>query len=122
MAKNDYEFCSNQHNKSGRFIEACLLVLLKEESSYGYNLMEKLKDFNFDESTINMSIIYRNLRSMESRQLIKSSWVQGDQGPNKRMYQLTSQGEEATEKWIELLSFRKTQIQSIINKYENINN
>lgn len=120
MSKKDFEFCSKQHNKSGRFIEACLLVLLKEEKSYGYNLMERLKDFNFADNTVNMSIIYRNLKSMENRNLIKSSWVEGSQGPKKRIYELNSQGEVEVEKWIDLLKFRKQQLQLIIDKYENL--
>lgn len=120
MAKGDLEFCSEQHNKSGRFIEACLLLLLKEESSYGYNLMERLSEFNFLENSVNISMIYRNLRSMEKRTLVKSSWIEGDQGPKKRIYELTSQGEIELEKWMDVLKFRKTQLQLIIEKHEKV--
>ena len=120
MGKSDFEFCSKQHNKSGRFIEACLLVLLEEEDSYGYSLMEKLETFNFSDDSLNMSIIYRNLKSMETRNLIESYWIKGDMGPDKKVYKLTNQGKEEAEKWIELLRFRKTQLQLIIEKYEEI--
>ncbi len=120
MSKNDLEFCTRHHNKSGRFIEACLLVLLMEEASYGYNLMERLYEFNFQEDAINMSIIYRNLKSLETRDLVKASWVEGDQGPNKKIYELTPDGRSEAEKWIQLLKFRRSQLQLIIDKYENI--
>lgn len=113
-------FCDGKHNKTGRFIEACLLCLLKEEKSYGYNLMEKLSHFGFNEETINISIIYRNLRNMESDNLVISSWAESDQGPNKRMYSITPKGYEALENWIYLLKDRKSRITSIIDKYESL--
>lgn len=113
-------FCDGKHNKTGRFIEACLLCLLKEEKSYGYNLMEKLSQFGFTDETINISIIYRNLRNMENENLVLSSWAESDQGPNKRMYNITTKGEEELENWIILLKDRKDRITSIIDKYELI--
>lgn len=113
-------FCDGKHNKTGRFVEACLLCLLKEEKSYGYSLMEKLSQFGFTEETINISIIYRNLRNMENDNLVISSWAESDQGPNKRMYSITAKGYEALENWIHLLKDRKSRITSIIDKYESL--
>jgi len=44
------------------------LVLLKEESSYGYELMERLEEeFGFEQ--INPSSVYRTLRQMEKEGL-----------------------------------------------------
>lgn len=113
-------FCDDKHNRAGRFIEACLLCLLKEEKSYGYSLMEKLNEFGFTEDTINMSVIYRNLRNMESRSLVTSSWAESEQGPNKRIYSITTEGLKELESWILLLKNRKKRITSIIDKYESI--
>jgi PadR family transcriptional regulator PadR len=112
--------CLGMHKKPDRFIEACLLCLLKEEESHGYSLIEKLEHFGIDKDTINMSVVYRNLRSMESRGLIASSWTESEQGPNKRMYSITETGKEALENWILLLKQRKERIISIIEKYENM--
>lgn len=112
--------CLGMHKKPDRFIEACLLCLLKEGESHGYSLIEKLGYFGIDKDTINMSVIYRNLRSMESRSLIASSWAESEQGPNKRMYSITETGKEALENWILLLKQRKERIISIIEKYENL--
>ncbi len=120
MTKEENICCQHKHNKAGRFIEACLLCLLKEEKSYGYNLMEKLAQFGFDEDSINISVIYRNLRNMENRNLIVSSWAESEQGPNKRMYAITLEGEKELDNWIYLLKDRKKRITSIIDKYESI--
>ena len=112
--------CDNKHNKTGRFIEACLLCLLKEERAHGYSLMERLSDFGFEDDTVNMSIIYRNLKSMEKDNLIVSSWEESEQGPDRRIYSITSKGNEELDSWIILLKNRKQRITSIISKYEEI--
>lgn len=120
MIKGKDVFCDDRHNKTGRFVEACLLCLLKEEKSYGYNLMEKLTQFGFSGETINISVIYRNLRNMENKNLVISSWVESEHGPNKRMYNITTEGKTELDNWIALLKDRKNRITSIIDKYESI--
>lgn len=113
-------FCNDRHNKIGRFLEACLLCLLKEEKAYGYSLMDRLSDFGFEDNTIDMSAIYRNLRNMEGDGLVISSWESSGQGPDRRVYNITPQGEEELDNWIILLRDRKKRITSIISKYEEI--
>jgi len=107
------------HNRTG-LLEACLLILLKENKSYGYNLMSELHQFGFDEKSLNISVIYRNLRSMEKRNLIVSSWAESDQGPRKRVYEITADGEQDLKNWIWMLKGRRDQITSIIDKYNDI--
>ena len=112
--------CGPKLNKAGRFVEACLLTLLKEEKSYGYSLMERIEDFGFEEDSVNISIIYRRLRTMENDNLVVSSWSESDQGPKKRMYQITEEGKEELDNWILLLKDRKKRISAIIEKYESL--
>ena len=119
MSDNKDMFCEPRHNKTGRFVEACLLCLLKEEKSYGYSLMDRLMEFGFEEDSINISIIYRRLRNMENEGLVVSSWVESDQGPKKRMYDITEVGVIELGNWILLLKDRKQRITSIIEKYES---
>lgn len=114
------DHCPGTHSKTGRFMEACLLCLLMEEPSHGYSLIDKLDQFGLDKDNINISVIYRNLRSMENKALIKSSWTDSEQGPKKRIYSITEKGEIALDNWILLLRNRKERIISIINKYENL--
>lgn len=112
--------CDNKYNKTGRFIEACLLCLLKEEKAYGYSLMERLSDFGFEDDTLNMSIIYRNLKRMEADDLVISSWEESEQGPDRKIYSITPKGCDELDSWIFLLKDRKERITSIISKYEEI--
>ena len=49
------------------------LVLLKEESSYGYELMERIEEeFGFEQ--IHPGSVYRTLRRMENEGLCSSEW------------------------------------------------
>lgn len=113
-------YSDTRYNKAGRFVEACLLCLLKEEKSYGYSLIERLAEFGVDADSINISIIYRRLRNMENDDLVISSWIESDQGPNKRIYEITDAGILELDNWIILLKDRKQRITSIIEKYESL--
>ena len=78
------------------------LVLLKEESSYGYELMERVEEeFGFEQ--INPGSVYRALRQMENEGLCSSVWdvLRAEEGgpPPRRMYAITDAGEAPLEAW-----------------------
>ena len=120
MAENKEYFCGSIKNKTGRFIEACLLCLLKEKESYGYSLMENLSDFGFLEDEVDISTIYRQLRALEKENLVVSTWVESDLGPKKRIYNITDLGITKLDDWIIFLDDRKKRITSIICKYHTL--
>ena len=69
------------------------LVLLREESSYGYELMERLEEeFGFEQ--IRAGTLYRTLRQTDKEGLCKSEWDTSESGPARRMYSITEAGEE----------------------------
>ena len=76
------------------------LVLLREESSYGYELMQRLAEFGFDEE-IRAGTLYRALRRMEHEGLCKSEWDTSGDGPARRMYSVTEAGEACLAAWAE---------------------
>jgi PadR family transcriptional regulator len=75
------------------------LVLLREERSYGYELMERLEEFGFEQ--INAGTLYRTLRQMEQEGLCKSEWEAHQGGPARRMYSITEDGESYLAAWAE---------------------
>jgi PadR family transcriptional regulator PadR len=77
------------------------LVLLHEESSYGYEIMERLEEeFGFEQ--INPGTVYRTLRQMENEGLCKSEWETFEHtGKANRMYSSTVAGEAFLETWVE---------------------
>ena len=104
----------------GHGLQAYLLVLLKEKPSYGYELMENLNKFGFESDQVDISTIYRNLRTMEDEYLVASDWSDSAQGPQKRMYTLTHDGEIALEKLIEKTIERKNRLETLIKQYETL--
>ena len=73
------------------------LVTLREQSSYGYELMERLTQFGFEK--INPGTLYRALRQMEKEGLCKSEWETVHGGPARRMYSLTETGGAYLNSW-----------------------
>lgn len=47
------------------------------------------------------SQIYRELRSMEEIGLVESAWIPQESKPNKRLYQLTKEGETGLDSWLQ---------------------
>jgi PadR family transcriptional regulator, regulatory protein PadR len=86
-----------------RWLTPVTLVLLKEESSYGYELMERMEEeFGFEQ--INPGSVYRALRQMEKEGLCSSVWdVRAEEGgpPPRRMYAITDAGEAYLKAWAE---------------------
>ena len=75
------------------------LARLREESTHGYELMEGLAEFGFEE--INTGTLYRTLRQMEKAGLCKSEWETSKGGPARRVYSVTNEGEAYLEDWVE---------------------
>jgi PadR family transcriptional regulator len=76
------------------------LVVLHEESSYGYELMERLAT-EFDFEQINAGTLYRTLRQMEKEGLCESEWgTSKGGGPACRMYYITEAGQAYLDAWL----------------------
>jgi poly-beta-hydroxybutyrate-responsive repressor len=75
------------------------LVLLREEGSHGYELMERLEEFGFEE--VDAGTLYRTLRRMEKEGLCESEWETSESGPARRTYSVTDAGEEYLAAWAE---------------------
>jgi poly-beta-hydroxybutyrate-responsive repressor len=75
------------------------LAMLREESSHGYELMERLAEFGLE--TINPGTLYRTLRKMENEGLCQTTWQTFNSGPACRVYSVTDEGEEYLASWAE---------------------
>jgi PadR family transcriptional regulator, regulatory protein PadR len=74
------------------------LLTLREKSSYGYELMDRIAQFGFE--AINAGTLYRALRHMEKEGLCESEWeISNGAGPTCRMYSVTSAGEAYLNSW-----------------------
>jgi poly-beta-hydroxybutyrate-responsive repressor len=84
------------------WLVAAVLLLLRDVSSYGYDLMKALTRFGF--AMMNPGPLYRMLRQMEKDGLVSSSWDTSGQGPARRLYTITEAGEAYLRLWAGSLS------------------
>lgn len=79
-------------------LEPILLTLLNEQPKHGYSLMTEIAATGLN--TLHPSVVYRILREMEELGWILSDWnTDQTQGPPRRIYRLTSQGEAVLVNW-----------------------
>ncbi|MBA3348448.1 MAG: helix-turn-helix transcriptional regulator [Actinobacteria bacterium] len=74
------------------FLRPCLLLLLREQPAHGYELLERLCPLGF--SGDDPGGLYRALRLLERDGLVHSAWEPSQNGPARRIYQLTRAGME----------------------------
>ncbi len=100
-----------------RFLEPCLLLLLRGDASHGYNLLEALRQFGFAPGTVDASVVYRILREMEEAGWVSSQWDTSNPGPPRRVYTVTPDGEEYLAAWISDLRSTRDEIDQFIETY-----
>jgi PadR family transcriptional regulator PadR len=100
-----------------RFLEPCLLLLLRIDATHGYNLLEALARFGFAPGTVDASVVYRILREMEEAGWVSSQWDTSGSGAPRRVYSVTADGEEYLAAWIHDLRCTRDEIDQFIDTY-----
>lgn len=80
------------------YLRPCLLLLLAEGTSHGYELLEQVAALGLDR--VDPGGLYRCLRAMDEEGLVVSTWEPSSSGPARRRYALTDEGLE----WLHLLA------------------
>ncbi len=74
-------------------LEFCILLLIKQQSSYGYEIISTLDRYPIIAAKENT--IYPLLRRLLKEGYISSSWQEGTEGlPPRKYYSLTDKGQE----------------------------
>lgn len=100
---------------SKNWIVPVLLLMLREWSSYGYELMEKMATFGL--GTMNAGTFYRTLRQMEKDGMVSSSWDTSEGGPARRVYSITDAGEAYLNFWAQSLDHYQKMMESFFRLY-----
>ena len=72
------------------FLRPAVLLLIKEQSSYGYDIAGRLPSLGFKTQG---QKLYGILRALEEQGAVRSEWQFSDVGPARRIYHLTSHGD-----------------------------
>lgn len=99
------------------FQRPCLLLLIGEKSSHGYDLLERLRDLGFKQSDPGM--LYRSLRAMEQEGLVNSDWEVSAMGPPRRTYVLSDEGRDWLHAWAGSLRETERILDRFLQRYKS---
>ena len=99
------------------FFEPCVLFLLSEKSSYGYELTKNLE--GRCGCSVNVGNLYRGLRKLVGNKDIERKKVKSELGPNRVMYEITPKGKLLLKDWIVGLEEQNRAISKLIKNYKN---
>jgi poly-beta-hydroxybutyrate-responsive repressor len=100
-----------------RFLQPCLLMLLAEGESHGYELIEKLPEVGYMDSTPDPATVYKVLRRLEADGVVKSDWDTSGSGPAKRVYSVTREGEDMLGVWAASLQKNKESVEKFLKVF-----
>jgi poly-beta-hydroxybutyrate-responsive repressor len=80
--------------------------------------MQSLGKLGFDITEIEPGTVYRNLRRLEEEGSVSSHWDTEGGGPAKRLYCLTSEGEELLHAWALNIRQSKERLETFLSQYE----
>lgn len=102
------------------FLQPCLLLLLYEKPTHGYELMENMNRLGLWEGVPDAGAVYRHLRRLEEEGLVRSHWSTGGPGPARRSYEITPEGIDYLHDWAMTIRRNKATLDTFLQRYEAI--
>ncbi|WP_288008225.1 poly-beta-hydroxybutyrate-responsive repressor [Kyrpidia sp.] len=93
------------------FLLPYILLILREVPVHGYELVQKLAVFGFQD--VDRGNVYRILRQLEKDHYVQSEWNTKTAGPAKRLYSLTDAGEA----YLRLYAAELERYQSMLDQF-----
>lgn len=93
-------------------LEYCILLILKKEPAYASDIIQKLQQAKL---IVVEGTLYPLLTRLKNGGLLSYRWVESKQGPPRKYYELTSEGED-------FLSELENSWQELNNTIEHIKN
>ena len=97
------------------FLRPSVLLLLREQPAHGYELIERLRPLGFTRD--DPGRLYRALRALEDEGLVHSAWEASENGPDRRIYELTREGMEALHEAVQALVATNVIVGVFLSRY-----
>jgi len=117
QSTNETHVCHCPGGKTERYLQPSLLLALHLKPSYGYLLIEKIKDFGFMDGDVDPGTIYRHLRRLEDDGFVSSKWDTTGTGPARRFYEITLDGEALLKDWVMFMERNYNNLENFLNQY-----
>lgn len=95
-------------------LEGCILSIIKQEPTYGYELSVKLQEFGLDD--VSEGSIYPILLRLQREAQIVGEMRKSDTGPKRKYYRLTELGEQSLQEFIRQWQLLKVPVDEMISK------
>lgn len=78
-------------------LDMCLLSLIDEEASYGYEMVSKLRERGLDLAS--EGSIYPLLSRLQKQGVVEGYLVQSSEGPARKYYRMSDRGRQVLRQW-----------------------
>lgn len=75
-------------------IDILLLSIIQQHDTYGYEIIQKLKENSKDAYNMSQGTLYPALKRLEQKELITSYWGESKTGMKRKFYRITDNGEK----------------------------
>ena len=93
-----------------------VLMILRRQESYGYQIIQELRDKSGGQLSVAEGTLYPVLKKMEAKEWIEGVWKKADSGRERRYYKLTSKGTQELKQQYSQLNF----VNQLIHKLWNL--
>jgi PadR family transcriptional regulator, regulatory protein PadR len=109
------ERCPCSGKNLDRFLQPAALAILAGGPIHGYRIVQSLAAMpTFAGHRPDAAGVYRFLKAMEERGLVSSVWDLSEDGPAKRLFDLTPKGTDCLNRWVTTLEEYRRQIGQLI--------
>ena len=84
-----------------------VIARVRKSGGYGYDMRRTILDMTDGEVDVDVGGLYRALRRLEESGAVASRWGEEGSGPRRREYELTEDGIDLAEQWLEALRARR---------------
>ncbi|MBN1298064.1 MAG: helix-turn-helix transcriptional regulator [Actinobacteria bacterium] len=117
---NKIEQCLSACSRQKRFLIPALLLLIAENPTHGYELIEKYALLGFTDAGSDPGAVYRTLKMLEAKSFISSFWETDKPGAAKKIYSITEEGLLLLKRWMSEIRQRKKILEIFIKRYESL--
>lgn len=114
--------CGARHRRGGAgrgaLAEPAVLAALLHSGGHGYDLRRAIAELSGEQIDVDQGGLYRILRRMEDEGFVRSTWSEGDAGPQRREYELTDDARDLAKDWITHLREREHLASLLANMLE----
>lgn len=98
-------------------LDMCLLSIIDEEASYGYEMVSKLRERGLDLAS--EGSIYPLLSRLQKQGVIQGYLVQSSEGPARKYYRMSDRGRNLLQQWRADWSEFRNSVDAVLNGGES---